>query len=57
MISQTLSLWTNGAITLPKKWRDKFPTKHFMAQENKRGNLEISPIINTEYWEDKSCLD
>jgi len=52
MISKTLNLWANGAVTLPKKWRERYKTKHFLARENKRGNLEISPIVDAQYWED-----
>jgi len=52
MISQALSLWGKGAITLPKAWRERFETKHFIAKENERGNLEIIPIVDMEYWED-----
>jgi len=52
MISETLSLWANGAVTLPKQWRERYNTKHFIAKENKHGNLEIIPIVDAEYWED-----
>lgn len=51
MISETLNLWSNGAVTLPKEWRDRFPTKHFLAKENARGYLEIMPILDIEYYE------
>ncbi len=50
MISQTLSLWGNGAVTLPKVWRDQFPTKHFIAVETPEGLL-IKPIVEIEYYE------
>lgn len=53
MISQTLSLWDNGAVTLPKKWRDRYPTKHFIAEEQQNGTLNIRPILDFEYWEKK----
>jgi len=50
MISEMLNLWSNGAVTLPKKWRERYQTKHFLARENKRGNLEIIPVVDTQYW-------
>lgn len=50
MISQALSMWGNGAVTLPKKWREQFPTTNFMAQEVPHGLL-IKPILDVEYWE------
>lgn len=49
-ISETLSLWGNGAVTLPKAWRKQFPTKHFMAVATKQGLL-IQPILIEEYKE------
>lgn len=44
MISETLNLWSNGAVTLPKKWREKYSTKHFLAEEKPDGTLVITPI-------------
>lgn len=57
MISESLNLWSNGAVTLPKEWRDRYKTKHFLARENDRGYLEIIPILDIEYYEtpDGSC--
>lgn len=52
MISEILNLWSNGAITLPKEWRERYKTKHFIAKENERGNLEIMPVVDCEYYED-----
>lgn len=52
MISETLSMWGNGAVTLPKKWRAQFPTKHFVASEVPQGLL-IRPILDIEYYEEK----
>lgn len=52
MASEMLNLWGNGSVTLPKKWRERYKTKHFMARENERGNLEIIPIVDVEYVED-----
>lgn len=52
MISEILNLWSNGAITLPKEWRERYQTKHFIAKENERGNLEIMPVVDCEYYED-----
>ena len=51
MISQTLNLWDNGAVTLPKEWRERYDTKHFLAKENEKGYLVIMPIIDVEYYE------
>ena len=51
MISTTLCMWGNGAVTLPKKWRDRFPTKNFLAQEDASGNLVIKPAEDTIYYE------
>lgn len=52
MISEILNLWSNGAVTLPKEWRERYKTKHFIAKENDRGNLEIMPVVDCEYYED-----
>ncbi|MBU0459064.1 AbrB/MazE/SpoVT family DNA-binding domain-containing protein [Patescibacteria group bacterium] len=52
MISETLNLWDNGAVTLPKEWREKYGTKHFLAKENSKGYLVIMPILDVEYYED-----
>lgn len=52
MTDETLTLWENGAVTLPKKWRERYDTKHFLARENERGYLVIMPIMDVEYWED-----
>lgn len=37
---------------MPKKWRDRFPTKNFLAVETKEGLL-IKPITEIEYYEDE----
>lgn len=50
MTSQALSMWGNGAVTLPKEWRDQYPTKHFMAVETAEGLL-IKPIVDIDYYE------
>ena len=52
MILGTLKSWGKGAVTLPKKWREKYETKHYMAREAENGDLVISPI-EVEYREDK----
>jgi len=54
MTSETLTLWENGAVTLPKEWRERYGTKHFMAKENDQGYLVIMPIIDVEYYEEKN---
>lgn len=48
-----LRMWGQGAVTLPKKWRDQFNTKNFMAVETKKGLL-IQPVkeAEVEYYED-----
>ena len=51
MISTTLSLWGKGAVTLPKKWRDRFQTKNFLAEEDAGGNLVIKPLEDVIYYE------
>lgn len=51
LVSETLKLWENGAITLPKEWRRRYPTKHFLAEEDERGNLIIKPIVDSQYYE------
>jgi hypothetical protein len=51
MISSTVDLRPNGAITLPKEWRDQFPTKHFLMVETADGLL-IKPIVDIQYYEE-----
>ena len=48
----TLNLFNTGQITLPKKWREQFSTKKFIAKETKEG-LIIKPIFddNTVFYE------
>lgn len=45
-----LTLWGQGAVTLPKEWRQQFATKHFMAVVTSDGLL-IKPIVEVEYYE------
>ena len=52
MNPKTLSMYGQGAITLPKEWRDKHDTKNFMAVETPQGLL-IKPIVDIEYYERK----
>ena len=52
MFSVTLNLWGQGAVTLPKQWRDRYPTEHFMATETADGYLLIKPILDAVYYED-----
>ncbi|MBU2524782.1 AbrB/MazE/SpoVT family DNA-binding domain-containing protein [Patescibacteria group bacterium] len=42
-----LKLFNTGQVTLPKKWRDKFQTKHFIAEETDKGLL-IKPVIDED---------
>jgi len=44
-------MWGNGAVTLPKKWRDRFQTKNFLAEEDASGNLTIKPVDSIAYYE------
>ena len=53
MNSQTLTLWENGAVTLPKEWREQYPTSLFLVEETVDGNLLIKPILDTVYYEEK----
>lgn len=53
MISETVKLWENGAITLPKAWRNKYATKNFLIKETEEGHLEIVPIVDVDYYENK----
>lgn len=47
----TLTLWGNGSVTLPKRWRDQYPTKVFLAEETSDGYLLIKPVVPIEYYE------
>lgn len=51
-MNESLTLWGNGAVTLPKEWREKYGTKHFIARENERGYLVIMPVVESEYYEE-----
>lgn len=53
----TLKLFNTGQITLPKAWRDKFKTKHFIGKETKEGLL-IQPLSKNEvvYFENKESF-
>ncbi|MDA1209017.1 MAG: hypothetical protein O2904_03220 [bacterium] len=55
MIRRTAKLWGNGAITLPKKWRDKWDTEHFKLEEDEMGYLVVKPIFMDDivYYEDE----
>lgn len=50
--SHTLHLWGQGAVTLPKEWREQFPTKLYLATSTPQGLL-IKPIVDIEYEEGK----
>lgn len=54
-MTTTLNLWGNGAVTLPKKWRDQWGTKLFLAEVNEMGHLVIKPILTDDiiYYEDE----
>lgn len=54
MNTYTLKLFNTGQITLPKSWRSKCETKHYIATETKEGLL-IQPLRDKEvvYFENK----
>ncbi|MBT3864651.1 AbrB/MazE/SpoVT family DNA-binding domain-containing protein [Candidatus Peregrinibacteria bacterium] len=51
----TLNMFNTGQVTLPKKWREKFDTSKFVAEETDMGLL-IKPISDegdgVVYYED-----
>ena len=47
MNTYTLKMFNTGQITLPKAWRKKYKTKHFIAEQTKQGLL-IKPILSGE---------
>lgn len=53
-MNHTLKLFNTWQVTLPKRWRDKYNTKSFMAEETENWLL-IKPIIkdNIVYYESK----
>lgn len=46
----TMKVFGKGQVTLPKKWRDKVGTEHFIAEETPQGLL-IKPITEVVYYE------
>ncbi|USN58966.1 MAG: AbrB/MazE/SpoVT family DNA-binding domain-containing protein [Candidatus Peribacteria bacterium] len=54
-MTYTLKLFNTGQVTLPKKWREKYNTENFIAEE-RDGGLYIRPIIpspQTVYYENQ----
>ena len=55
-MNYTLKLFNTGQVTLPKKWRERYNTKLFLAEETSEGLL-IRPVEaskdETVYYEDK----
>lgn len=49
MIS-TLKIFGKGQVTLPKEWRDRVKTEHFIVEETPQGLL-IKPIVESTYYE------
>lgn len=51
----TLSLWGKGSVTLPKRWRDRYPTKLFLAEVTRNGYLLIKPVLQEDiiYYEEE----
>lgn len=56
-MNYTLKLFNTGQITLPKKWRERYDTKLFLAEETESGllirPLETEEKSETVYYEDK----
>jgi len=46
-MNYTLKSFNTGQVTLPKKWREQFSTKNFVATETKKGLL-IKPLEDNE---------
>jgi len=46
-MTYSLKSFNTGQVTLPKKWRDKQSTKHFIARETREWLL-ISPVKEKE---------
>ena len=49
-MTTTLKTFGKGQITLPKAWRDKANTEHFLAEETPQGLL-IKPLVEASYYE------
>jgi hypothetical protein len=45
----TLKSFGTGQVTLPKAWREKFKTDHFIAQETSQGLL-IKPLVEDGFY-------
>jgi len=45
----TLKIFGTGQVTLPKIWREKFKTDHFVAQETSEGLL-IKPLVEDGFF-------
>ena len=43
----TLKMFNTGQVTLPKKWRERFATELFFAEETEEGLL-IRPLLTGE---------
>lgn len=54
-MNYTLKLFNTGQVTLPKLWRNKYPTKHFLATETKQGLL-IRPIVDDDEYDVKQII-
>ena len=50
MIS-TLKVFGTGQITIPKAWREKYKTDHYIAQETPTGLL-LKPLVEELFYED-----
>ncbi|MDO8649264.1 MAG: hypothetical protein Q7R81_05790 [Candidatus Peregrinibacteria bacterium] len=46
----SLKLHSNGSVTLPKAWREQFPTHHFIALVRPEGLL-LKPLLDVVEYE------
>jgi len=53
-MTYTLTMFNTGQVTLPKKWRNKFETKKFIAKETPEWLL-IKPLVedNSVFYENE----
>jgi len=48
-------MFNSGQVTLPKKWREQFDTRKFIAEETTEGLL-IKPLQEAVYYEDEESF-
>lgn len=49
----TLKIFGTGQVTIPKAWRDKYKTDHYIAQETPHGLL-LKPLVEELFYEDSA---